>query len=115
MSTARSMDRKNWVRPTLKVKPPAYPPCPHCGETTGEPRTVTSMEYQGESPHGGMVEWQDEMCSECIAAAKSAEVEALYPVDRRVCACGRPVGEHDLGEDWVLRAPGCEGFKERKP
>lgn len=114
MSTARSLDRKNWIRPTPQPKPPAYPPCPHCGEH-GEPRTVTSREYQGESPHGGMVEWQEEMCSECIAAAKSSEVEALYPVDRRVCVCGRPVGEHDLGEDWVLRAPGCAGFKERKP
>lgn len=39
--------------------------CPYCGEPGGEPHTVYSREYQGESPHGGMVEWQDERCSLC--------------------------------------------------
>lgn len=36
----------------------------------------------------------------------------ISPVDKRMCKCGKPVGEHDLGEDWILRADGCEGFEE---
>lgn len=39
--------------------------CPYCGSDTATPVTVYSSEYQGDSPHGGMVEWADQMCSEC--------------------------------------------------
>lgn len=39
--------------------------CKYCGEEDGEPVNVTSREYQGDSPHGGMVEWHDEMCTLC--------------------------------------------------
>lgn len=39
--------------------------CPYCGETGGEPYTVYSREYQGDSPHGGIVEWSDECCTLC--------------------------------------------------
>lgn len=39
--------------------------CPCCGEVGGYPVTVYSREYQGESPHGGMVEWEEQMCSLC--------------------------------------------------
>ena len=42
------------------------PTCPNCGETGGEPRTVTSSEFQGEPGHGGVVTWDDEGCSLCI-------------------------------------------------
>jgi hypothetical protein len=31
----------------------------------GRPITVVSREYQGESPHGGIVEWEEEQCSIC--------------------------------------------------
>jgi hypothetical protein len=47
--------------------------CPYCGESGGEPQTVYSREYQGESPHGGMVEHVDEMCSLCIREQKYRE------------------------------------------
>lgn len=40
--------------------------CPNCGESGGSPRTVVSREYQGDSPHGGMVEWEDDCCSLCV-------------------------------------------------
>jgi hypothetical protein len=39
--------------------------CPYCGEEGGEPRTVSSREWQGDSAHGGMVYWEDECCSKC--------------------------------------------------
>jgi len=41
-------------------------PCPNCGEIGGTPRTITSSEFQGDSAHGGMVDWEDEGCSLCI-------------------------------------------------
>ena len=44
--------------------------CPYCGEPGGEPRIIYSREYQGESPHGGMVEWADEMCSLCAPGGR---------------------------------------------
>ena len=40
--------------------------CPNCGEIGGEPRTVTSSEFQGDEAHGGVVTWDDEGCSLCI-------------------------------------------------
>ena len=39
--------------------------CPYCGEEGGEPITIYSREYQGDSPHGGFVEWADEACTLC--------------------------------------------------
>lgn len=39
--------------------------CPYFGEAGGYPKTVSSREYQGDSPHGGMVEHTEERCSLC--------------------------------------------------
>ena len=39
--------------------------CPYCGEEGGEPILSTWREYQGVSPHGGMVEFEEQMCSKC--------------------------------------------------
>lgn len=119
------MTRRQWTASANDVHiPPVdteYPECPYCGEH-GEPREIVSREYQGESPHGGIVESVEQMCSICVADQKRRECEAEHPVDNRLCGrikadgapCGKPVGEHDLGEDWVLRADGCEGFEEKK-
>lgn len=54
--------------------------CPNCGESGGEPRTVYSREYQGESPHGGMVEWEDKCCSLCIGSTRDVPDEVYVPV-----------------------------------
>ena len=40
--------------------------CKWCGDEGGEPRTARWSEYQGESPHGGMVEFEEGRCSRCI-------------------------------------------------
>lgn len=39
--------------------------CPFCGEEGGEPVLNTWREYQGVSPHGGMVEFEEQMCTKC--------------------------------------------------
>ncbi len=54
--------------------------CPYCGETGGQPRFIVSREYQGQSPHGGMVEWEDECCSLCMGrSAPDLPGEARQP------------------------------------
>jgi hypothetical protein len=45
--------------------------CPYCGEPGGEPYTVSWTEYQGESPHGGLVTFQDERCTNCVRTERS--------------------------------------------
>lgn len=49
--------------PELELEP-AWS-CPYCGEEDGEPITKSWSEYQGVSPHGGMVDFQEEMCTKC--------------------------------------------------
>ena len=40
--------------------------CPNCGEPGGTPRISYSREYQGVSPHGGVVEFTEEGCTKCL-------------------------------------------------
>ena len=40
--------------------------CPYCGEAGGEPVDVYWTEYQGVSPHGGVVETTEERCTKCV-------------------------------------------------
>lgn len=46
-------------------------PCPNCGELGGEIISNYSREYQGESPHGGYVEFVEEMCTKCKPKRRS--------------------------------------------
>ncbi len=39
--------------------------CPYCGDEDGEPISVYSREFQGCAEHGGMVEWEEKMCTIC--------------------------------------------------
>ena len=39
--------------------------CPYCGEVGGSPIEIESSEYQGQSPHGGIVTWTDTACTLC--------------------------------------------------
>jgi hypothetical protein len=59
--------------------------CPYCGEDGGEPIMVRSREYQGESPHGGVVKWEDEMCSLCVNSKRELPEEAYMPVESGPC------------------------------
>ncbi len=47
--------------------------CPNCGESIGEPREIRSREYQGEEPHGGVVETIEEACTLCIKEIRLRE------------------------------------------
>jgi hypothetical protein len=62
--------------------------CPYCDSTTGEPVTVYSREFQGEAGHGGMVEWADEMCSECTGREPDPEPEYWPEIDDGYYAAG---------------------------
>ncbi|HKT90115.1 MAG TPA: hypothetical protein VJQ59_16840 [Candidatus Sulfotelmatobacter sp.] len=39
--------------------------CPYCGESGGEPVTRTWREFQGVEGHGGVVIFEEEVCSKC--------------------------------------------------
>lgn len=54
--------------------------CPYCGEPGGYPITVYSSEYQGESPHGGIVEWEDEACTLC-GGKPGSPISSPQPID----------------------------------
>jgi len=43
--------------------------CPNCGATGGESVTRRSREFQGCAEHGGMVEFEEEMCTRCVRQA----------------------------------------------
>lgn len=59
--------------------------CPRCGESLGEPETVTSSYWQGDDMHGGRVEESEDCCSICVKESRlrdceefgSAEIERI--------------------------------------
>lgn len=76
-TTAVEVDGETFLCPTCQANEDSENACPFCGELGGTPITVHSSEYQGDSPHGGMVEWSDEACSLCKGRVGS--VEDPYP------------------------------------
>jgi hypothetical protein len=58
------------------------PSCPYCGETGGTPIEVYSHEYQGESPHGGIVEWCEEACTLCHGKPSVPQPVAVFATEQ---------------------------------
>ena len=46
--------------------------CPNCGEAGGNLVVVTWTEYQGVSPHGGLVDFEEQCCTKCQPHRRTA-------------------------------------------
>lgn len=51
--------------------------CQRCGESIGEPATITSSGWLGDEVHGGKVEEEQECCSICLKESKLRDCEYL--------------------------------------